>query len=223
MKYWPWLAVLGGGGLLAALASRDHAPPPRRGGGGGGRWANAGAPAEIRRLAAPIERATGWDGLADFLVAVAWWESRGDATAVNPEGGPNAARGWFQIRPRSSNNQGIVRDPALLLQTGISVGIAADYAYRMVQRWRRDMGVVLVPDWLAIRRGWACPALVDDVDETASIPGCPSSADVREHFLKSLDAVGLPRTFAEQPAEPQRWPGQQAVLGWAMNLQGESP
>jgi len=211
------LGIVGAGVAIAMMdPADDTAAPP-----GGGKWRDPRAPAEIRRLAAPIERATGWVGLADFLVAVAWWESRGAAGAVNPEGGPNAARGLLQIRPRSSSNQGIVDDPSLLLMPAINIAIGADYAYRMVERWRQKMGNVLKPDWLAIRRGWACGALVDDVDEIKSIPGCPPSAEVRARFLKALDAVGLSRGFAELPAEPRTWPGQQAVLGMTLNIANE--
>jgi len=208
-----------GAGLVVLSSDRNAGAPS--GGRGRGRWRDPVAPDEIRRLAAPIERAADWPGLGDFLVAVAWHESRGNARAVNPEGGPNAARGLLQIRPRSSNNQGVVDDPSLLLQPAINVAIGADYAYRMVRRWYRDVDAALKPDWLAIRRGWACPALVADVDEIKSIPGCPPSADVRARFLRSLAAVGLPATFAEQPAEPRTWPGQQAVLGLALNIANE--
>ena len=100
------MLIVGGGvlglGALAAIATSGGgdggAERPKSGGG----WADRSAPDRIREIAGPIEEATGWRGLVEFLTAVAWAESRGNqyACAGVKHSGPdttcpgNNARGY---------------------------------------------------------------------------------------------------------------------------------
>lgn len=198
---------------LLALADPPRPKPSRRGPprrktppaprAGDGAWVDPDAPRRIRELAAQVEDAVGgWPGFADFLVAVAYWESRGAADAVNPEGGPNAARGWFQIRRKTANHPAVLANPDLLLDERVAVAMAADLAYRHALRAVRGGTPVT---WGAIRRGWRLPKLV--VDETSA-----ASRGVGQRFAQALSAVGLPASFADEPAMPNDWPGRDAVM-----------
>lgn len=176
---------------------------------------------EIWDLASVLERISGWHGLGDFLVATAYTESRG-----NPKAGSsaqsNAARGWFGIRPSTAQNAAVDVDPNVLKRKRWAVAIAADIAERLGRKYSASAQRV---DWLAIRRGWAAPYLVADVDETMPFdrikPGTnrkyrdgERSTDVRLRLEKAVAATGLPDEFIYQPAFPPGfvWPGQAQAL-----------
>lgn len=162
-------------------------------------WKDPDAPRRIRAYAAPIEAAAGWPGLGDFLVAVAYIESRGNSQAGRDTG--NLARGWGGMRPKSSSADKLGLDPAVALKTEPdSVALSADYAHRMGKHAAPGQ----VPDWLAIRRGWASFALVDEVDN----PG------FWRQLAMGYKAAGVPASQMLQPAFPAgyHWPGVAAVL-----------
>lgn len=163
-----------------------------------GGWKDGDAPRRIEGYARQVERLTGWSGLTEFLMAVAWYESRGDSSAINNPQDPNSAAGWFQLRPQSA-----MADRGDVLDEGTSVALAADYAQRL-RKWSSTE-----PDWLALRRGWAYPRLVDDTGEADA-----RSKKVRENFVKALDAVGVPRSFMYRNAFPSgfSWPGREELL-----------
>lgn len=160
-----------------------------------GDWVNPNAPNEIRAIAAPLEQLAHWPNLGNYLAAISYIESRGNNEAGSSENN-NKARGWFGGRPESMNTAeyGFV-SPNILKDKIASVVLAADYAKRL--RPYGDEGQVL--DWLAIRRGWAKPSLVNDVND----PG------FSEQLATGLEKVGLPREFMFLPAFPDdfEWPG----------------
>ena len=207
------LAGLGAGaaiGIVIGIASRRGGPGPEP---------DEPEPAKdwqrrIRVYAGRIEDAYGWTGFPDFLVAVARTESGGNPRAIAKSGGSNAARGWFGLRP---NNFANLVSADELFDERTSVGLAAIYAYRL-----HDNGYPgQVLDWLAVRRGWALPRLVSDVDETAPVSGYADgerSGDVRERMALALSRVGLPESFMFERAFPPgfAWPGDEStVLGLA--------
>lgn len=178
-----------------------------------GGWADGDAPRRIREIAAQIEDRTGWWGLGDFLVAVAWTESRGNSNICNTdESGycaKNSARGWFQGRPKSFlvKQFEFLKDanPDIILDERWAVVLAAWYAYRL--RGFRFAGQVI--DWLAIRRGWALPSRVKDVDEEHQ-----RSVETRERFEAGVYKAGLDENFMYEPAFPKGfdWPGIEGLL-----------
>ncbi len=194
-------------GLLAigVLGRRKKLSPYKPIPGGG--WADRDAPDRIRALAQEVIDVTGWYGLDDFLVAVAWRESRGNSRACpDDDCSGNRARGWFQGRPNSflvGEYKGA--NPDLLFDEKWAVALAAWYAWRIRRRAYEGQEI----DWLALRRGWRLPKLVSDVDEEEE-----DSPYVRGHFEDALIAVGLDDTFMYEPAFPKGmdWPGIDVVL-----------
>jgi len=166
-------------------------------------WKDPDAPRRIRAHAAPIEAIANWPGLGDFLVAVAYIESRGDSQAGS-DAHDNAARGWYGIRPESSRATELGLSPyAALKDEAQATALAAWYAERM--RKLADPGQVV--DWLAIRRGWGLPKDVRAVTH----PG------YWEQLSMGLKAAGLPASWMLQPAfGPQySWPGPETALAAA--------
>ncbi len=201
------IAALGGGLLLMGAAGSGQAqqcPVP----------VNA---SDIREMARRVEAVTGpWPGLADYLVAVAFWESSGrdggpsNACACEKwhTGGkckPNAARGLYQIRPVTADVPGVVDNPAWLYDPAFATAAATWLIWRLQKN--RSPGRAV--NWLAIRRGWKLPSLVTDEWEEN-----PKSAKTRENFKRSLQSVGIPVSFMFQRAMPAGlvWPGFNAVL-----------
>lgn len=175
------------------------------------KWKDKEAPFRIAELAGKIEDQTGWLGLSDYLVAVALWESRGVSDVCNMQGGscgPNNARGWFQLRPQSALSKSPIKlagKPDLLYNEPWSVAMAAWYAYRL-----RNWGKSGVPvNWLAVRRGWALPSLVKDVNEDKS-----RSVEVRDNLERVLGSLGIAESFMYEPAFPPGfvWPGVEQIL-----------
>lgn len=212
----PWMAAVPPLVALGAHAMRrrrrtddaKQARPPTSGDG----WTDADAPRRIREIAAPIEQASNWPGLGDFLVAKAWTESRGNPQAGGDTG--NVARGLFGLRPRSARVEDVGLSDYALKQEHPAVALAAWYAYRM--RDEADPGQIV--DWLAVARGWAYPRLVSDVDETAKVKGWSPGArskQVRFNFEEALTkGAGVPPTFMFERAFPLgfQWPGIEQVL-----------
>lgn len=224
---WGGLAALGLGGLaVVVLSSGGEGPTPGPDPRPGGGWYDRTAPGRIRELAGPVEEVTGWSGIVDFLLAVAAGESAGNQTACAGLRGAtlsdhcpgNNARGWFGMRPSSAyaHEYKPLRDtaPDLIRSSAPwSVATAIWYAYRMRNYGRTGHTI----DWLAVRRGWALPRLVADVDETADVKGyAPGerSADVRRRMERALRVADLPETFMWQRAFPPGfiWPGFAQIL-----------
>ena len=173
-------------------------PKPTPGGG----WADADAPRRIREIARPLEQLFGWRGLGDFLVAVAWTESRGNSQATGDGG---ASHGWFQLRRVSSRVGDLGMGVEALYDEPLAVALAAWYAKRLRPYSLKEQ----VVDWLALRRGWRFPSSVSDVQETKA-----SSVRTKGHFSQGVSKAGLPQSFMYAPAYPPgySWPGIDAVL-----------
>ena len=164
-------------------------------------WKDPDAPRRIRAHASAIEKVARWPGLADFLVAVAYIESRGNSQAGSSDPNSNAARGWYGIRPESgrAGELGLHRTGALKDEAA-ATAIAAWYAHRM--RAQASPGQVV--DWLAVRRGWGYPKDVRDTDH----------AGYWKQLGMGLKAAGVPADFMLDPAfeRDYAWPGMDAVL-----------
>lgn len=232
------ILAVGGGvlglGVLAAIAmgGAEEEGRPRPGGG----WVDRSAPERIREIAWPIEEATGWRGLTDFLTAVAWGESKGNQYACagvrrakldTPCPG-NKARGLFQNRPTSAYADEyawlVNADPDLIRRDArYAVAFFVWYVYRLRNYAKKGQTI----DWLAVRRGGALPRLVSDVDEVAVVdrikPGTDPprkyrpgerSADVRHRFEGAVAGVGLPDSFMYERAFPPGfvWPTFENIL-----------
>lgn len=194
-----WVAMTFGvlaGGVLA-LATGNRPPPVSSGG-----WVDADAPRRIREYAAAIEDVTGWRGLGDHLVAVAWTESRGNPYAIAKSTG---ARGWFQLRPESTGDTYIERNPDELFDEWTSVLYYADYLQRLRKWW--DFGGS--PTWLALRRGAAYPSLVSDRDESSA-----RSVDTRRRYEEGLAAARVDESFMYDDAFPPGFVWTE-VEGWS--------
>ena len=126
-------------------------------------------------------------GLGDFLSAVAFLESRGNAQAGSDQG--NAARGWFQLRPTSARLSDAGLTPAALKNERQAVALAAWYAWRL----RPYAGPGQVIDWLALRRGWWYPYLVADTDQS-------QTKKITEDFATALPFVCVEPSFMVRAA-----------------------
>jgi hypothetical protein len=184
-------------GLIVAGSRPAAAAVPRPV--GPGQWVDPDAPRRIRELADRI----GWSGLSDFLVAVAYWESRGNSRAGSDEG--NAARGWFGLRPKSARVEDLGLDGDALKDEALSVALAAWYAHRVMQPPYAVAGQAI--DWLAVRRGWWLPKLVKDGYEAE-----PGSANVRLALEESFIKAGMDPMLMYEIADQFAWPGIDAVI-----------
>lgn len=187
-------------------------PSPSTPGPTAGTWPSdwSGRAAAIRALANRVEQVTNWPGLGDYLAATAYTESRGNPV-VRAGTKANSATGLFQCRPKTClvhedeleavqpMGGELLKDPALAVAT------AAWLAWRL----RNFDSPGQTVDWLAIRRGWALPRLVSDVNETEQ-----RSIDVRNRFSQGVARAGLPQSFMYQRAFPSgmRWPGIWTVM-----------
>jgi hypothetical protein len=197
-----------GGGLACTLGTckQDLPHGPIQ-----GKWIDPNAPAEIRSLALTLENNAHWPNLGNFLAATAWTESRGNEQAGSSANN-NDARGWFGLRPASAMTQSYgFADPNILKRGEYAVVFAADY----IDRLRKYKSAYQTIDWLAIRRGFAYPDLVDDVYENDD-----RSRDVHARFSEGVKNVGLPSYFMTMPAFPTgySWPGFAATLPWVVGI-----
>ena len=172
----------------------------------------AGWKQEIRSIVAPVIAETGWIGLDDYFIWVAKGESGGKAGACNvTEHGtcaPNSARGWLQLRPNSAfafQLEHLRSQPDLLLDKRTNIAMGVWYAYRL--RKHGFSGQVI--DRWALRRGWALPSLVSDVDFDR-----PRSKETYGRAEPVLAKVGLSNEWAFSPAFPPgfTWPGLNRIL-----------
>ncbi len=169
--------------------------------------------AAIRKLALPVENRLQQTGLANYLAARAFTESRYNADAQNDSG----RKGLWQMSASTSNVDALGKPASVLLNPRWSLALVAWFIERL--RAYGDPGQTI--DWLAVTRGMAYPHLVNDVHESkpatqGATPG-ERSREVRERFEEALDYVGLPRSFMHRPAFPPgyHWPGINAVIAAA--------
>lgn len=196
-RMWWWVAgILGTAAIATAVfAPRVNIPESER----RIQWVDPDAPRRIRAYAAPIEQLVGWPGLGDFLVAVAYIESRGNSQAGS-DADTNEARGWYGMRPKSSRATDLGLDPLVVLKNEAdATALAAWYAHRM----RKEALPGQQLDWLAVRRGWGFPKDVRAVDH----PG------YWKQLSMGLKAAGLPANWMLTPAftSSYDWPGVEAV------------
>lgn len=179
-----------------------------------GGWVDGDAPRRIREIAQPIADHLGWPDLPDFLVAIAWTESRGNPRAGSDSG--NKARGWFGLRPVSARVEDVGLSPSSLKDERAAVALITWYLERL-EKYGAPGQLI---DLLALRRGMAYPVLVADVDETRAIgkwgPG-ERSRMTRNNFEAGIAAAGLPESFMVNSAFPSgyQWPGINTVLDLA--------
>lgn len=153
----------------------------------------------------------GWPDLPDMLVAIAWTESRGNPAAQNNPSA-NAARGWFQLRPKSARVADVGMTASDLKNERAAVALAAWYLYRL----RNYAAAGQTLDLLALRRGMAYPFLVADVGETMSTPDAGPgvrSRGARIRFAEGIEKAGLAPEFMFHSAlPPGTWPGIEPAL-----------
>lgn len=146
-------------------------------------WRDPSAPDKIAEHVRRIENVTGpWPGLAAYLTAVALWESRGVTTAEH-----GGTYGLFQIHPATAD-----ATPAELQDPARSVAYAVDLIFRLRRYADRPL------TWMAVRRGWKYPALVDDWAENDRI-----SRGIRRRFVRALRWLKISASFARRRAIPQ--------------------
>lgn len=191
-----------GAGLFVGLATTQirrrknpYQPVPRE---SPGPWVDPDAPRRIREIATPLAKKLNMPGLPEFLIATAWIESRGNPYAGSDAG--NDARGWFGMRPKSARVSDIGLSPDALKDEELAVALAAWY----IERLRPYAASGQEIDWIALRRGWAYPHLVDDVNN----PG------YKAQFDKGLAAASQPTSFMNKRAflKDYSWPGIEQVL-----------
>ena len=188
-------------GLIVAMAS----PKTAQGATSSGDWKDADAPRRIREYAAPIEAAAGWEGLGDFLVALAFTESRGNPRALG-DGGTSG--GWFQMKrgARCVDAMGLTARELSEASEELQVLLAACHAHRLGTVWQSPGQRV---EWRDVRRGWAFPKWVK-----SSYRGSSDTRKNRRHFDKGIRAAGLNASFATRRTFPSGfdWPGLSDLL-----------
>ncbi len=189
-------------GLIVAMASPKTAQGATS---GSGDWKDPDAPRRIRQYAAPIEAAAGWEGLGDFLVALAFTESRGNPRALGDGG---SSGGWFQMKrgARCVDAMGLTARELAEGSEELQVLLAACHARRLGSVWASSGQAV---EWRDIRRGWAFPKWTKQSYRTSS-----DTQKNRRHFDKGIRAAGLPASFATRRTFPSGfdWPGLTELL-----------
>ncbi len=187
-----WLAAAGIVGAAVLLRSSTAAASPS---------ARPLGATSIRLMALPLEQLLRQPGLADFLTAVAYTESRFDTNAANSLG----FRGLFQMNTNTSRVADAGGKPDDLFNPRWSIALVAWFFSRLRNYARPGQTI----DWLAVRRGMAYPTLVDDVEEQDQ-----RSREVRGRLEEGLRAVKLPQSFMRRAAFPAgyNWPGIAAAL-----------
>ena len=217
-----WIPAL----VLAALAASQAKASP------GVRTVASSEGRDLLRYYASIaEQETGIDGLATFLDAAAYTESRHNSTAINDSASESAAARRLFLADRNqrryANNSaigmperwaysggwfGMMPATALATADGAAVTIVPEsvfwpqhaiaYATDLVVRLKRNYG----PDtWADIRKGWASPGLVNSTAERAM------QTDTR--FRRALRNTGHPESFADRRApSTAHYPGFAALL-----------
>lgn len=167
-------------------------------------WPPPGETTRDRMLAAArrVERVTGWKHFDCFVDRVAWRESRYNARA-GAYWEKNAARGLFQVRPRTARAGGDLGWIPLWSPPEMQVALAADLVNRAV----RKQGA---RDWLDVKAWWAYPSLA-----TATAEERPRRDKVEKGWLELGERFPCPGIDAER-LENYAWPGGAAILAAAL-------
>lgn len=197
----PILVVAAIGALtIAVIASKKEGE--QSGGGGGGKKKGIRDRGLLSQYARQAEGALGWPGLADFLDAVAYTESRWTLTAGPPAVGPtNRATGPYQIRPNSAGDSETMRaqfrnDPKLLQDPAIATAAIVAYFSRNLSR-NRDA------TWGMLRASGAFPAFVHGEPRTPLTKSKSLSwwriryGDSIRRFEQALRASGNPQSMVD--------------------------
>lgn len=142
-------------------------------------------------------------GFAEFATAVAWTESRHNPGAMNKSSPPeNAARGLYQLRPKSAFNwrnglEDLQDDQELLFDPSWATATAADYARRL-STYYADEGQRLT--WADLRRGWKYPKL------TAAQYRGTEPGNLNQ-FLTAIENTTQRPALADEEARLGQWPG----------------
>lgn len=175
----------------------------------GGNWVDPNAPARIAYYADQISAITGWGPtLKRFLIAVAYWESRGNSQACHGACEIGSARGWFQIRQGAKclDNSGFTPN-TMLFNEPAQVAIAACHIVQLGKPpWANTGQAVQTRD---IRRGWKFPSWV-----ASQYRNDPDTFFNRDSYIETLQVVGDTSSFAYAPMFPPgfSWPGLNAAL-----------
>ena len=198
-------SLVGGGDTTPAIKGSGYPPLTP----GGGQWVDPGAPARIGQYADQVAAVTGWGStLRRYLVAVAYWESRGNSRACKEPCEDGFSRGWFQLRETAKCFQwsGLTPDQ-FLNNEAMQVAVAACHAYRLGTICSNQGQQVQTQD---VRRGWWKPHLVAQQYRTD-----PAIEFKRQNYREALTAVGEPLSFMTAPMFPVgfHWPGFDALMG----------
>ncbi len=166
-------------------------------------------------VAKTVELNYGIEGLATYLDAVGFWESRYTPNALGDSG---KSVGIYQIRDTSAFDtadnldylRGTEEGFMLLNNIETSVLIATDHAVDAIKRSRtssssgRPCGDNLAGpgDWLSARRWWKYPSLVHDFCESDSV-----SSEIRGRFEEALIKTHHPVSFMYERPNVSGWPG----------------
>ncbi len=168
--------------------------------------------AKVRELGERVEAMGILPGFADFLVAVAFIESR-----FNPEAaGKSGEFGWFQLLPGSAFNSknglgGLskARKVELLKSRPWAVASAADFARRLIP----FAAPAQVVTFYNLRHGWKRPRLIAETESTGA---AKNALQLTNAAIKT----GVPVEALDRVVELGDWPG---IVELAAALGGEAP
>jgi len=159
--------------------------------------------ARIVQLGSEMEELYGVEGLATYLEAVAYWESRFDPNATSDKGrivGPFQMGRSAVIKENYGSNHLKLSD---LKDVDKATILAARHAVSAI-RTARAQGAK--GDWLSARRWWKYPALVDDDDENELVKGKLESEGLRKRFGYALTAIDKPKSFMFETPDVSAFP-----------------
>lgn len=181
----------------------------------GGTASGAGKPAKkagpnrrlLRAYGETLELTLTWPGLADFLDATAYTESRWSPRAGASKVGTNGAIGAYQFRPNSAftkkewgwNKAEKIAHGELLLDPLISTAAAVDYL-RRVHAYPGANGATMG----SLRASLAYPNFVGGRSHANNKSRYDKAI---RNFVIALGKAGLPASFASQAAYPAGWGG----------------
>jgi hypothetical protein len=161
--------------------------------------------AEVRKIVKATAKEIGslydMQGLDTFLDAVGNSESQYNPCAAGDGG---VSKGIFQIRATTafSTYYTHLRDfwPEMAKDPVLSTIVAAYCVSRALKQADE-------PTWLAVRRWWKYPSLVDDSNNAD-----PISQGIRERFAKALNRIGVSPSFMDKKVSSKNWPTFPIVL-----------
>ena len=189
------MLMLGGAVVMGGGTGSKQRPMQSGSANGPGVWKDVDAPRRIALLAAPIEYGLPWPGLTNYLLAVAYGESRGVSYACKSPCGPGWSRGWFQLRSitKCFGDMGL-SESQLMSNEAAQVAMAACHARRLGIIYDEPGQTV---QWRDIRRGWKYPKWTG-----ASWRNSSEAQGNYTAFVRNLNNVGLSQSFASQRSFP---------------------